>query len=84
MVQYNMKMYQIVTTRLINLQYHSLLRLNSIVATTYSLSENTHSWYIPQLIGRWRRIKLPTYAFSVPCNVFLKSWTKFPCVALFQ
>ncbi len=30
MVQYSMKMYQIVTTRLNNLQYHSLLRLNSI------------------------------------------------------
>ncbi len=30
MVQYSMKMHQIVTTRLNNLQYHSLLRLNSI------------------------------------------------------
>ncbi len=29
MVQYSMKMHQIVTTRLNNLQYHSLLRLNS-------------------------------------------------------
>ncbi len=29
MVQYSMKMHQIVTTRFNNLQYHSLLRLNS-------------------------------------------------------